>query len=239
MKSKNLVSLSVAAVFLVLSITGLLIYFGQGNHVVDHLHAWFGVLFFGAAVFHIVNNWASLVGYSRERRTGGIRRELIIPAVVVALFVLGVSLDWPVFKDLGNAGKTLVRGERKRPAPLAGAAADSVARVLEAQYSRAWTTGDTALLARSVGPNVALVTDSGQLMSMADIRANFQAKPQTYRPERVLSLDENLLMVYGTRLLTGETAQAHRFAHLFKKDRDDWKLISSQILYEPGVVASK
>ncbi|MCY7359767.1 MAG: DUF4405 domain-containing protein [Rudanella sp.] len=43
---------------MVLSITGLQIYFGQGNHFVEHTHAWFGVLFFSAAVFHILNNWS-------------------------------------------------------------------------------------------------------------------------------------------------------------------------------------
>ena len=72
MKSKNLVSLFVAAIFLVLATTGLLIYFGQGSHIVDHTHAWFGMLFVTAAIFHIVNNWSSLEGYSRNRRTGSL-----------------------------------------------------------------------------------------------------------------------------------------------------------------------
>ncbi|MBC7572531.1 MAG: DUF4405 domain-containing protein, partial [Spirosoma sp.] len=77
MKAKNLVSLSVSAAFAVLSVTGLLIYFGQGNHTIDHTHAWFGVLFVSAAGFHIVNNWSSIKGYSVNRREGGIRKELI------------------------------------------------------------------------------------------------------------------------------------------------------------------
>jgi hypothetical protein len=129
MKSKNLVSLSVAAVFAVLSTTGLLIYFGQGNHFVEHTHAWFGVLFFSAAVFHIINNWSSLVGYSKDRKSGGIKLELIVPIAVVALFVAGTAFDWPVFKSLANAGKEAFGPKREpRPERLSKMAIDSVVR---------------------------------------------------------------------------------------------------------------
>lgn len=128
MKSKNLVSLSVSASFAVLSVTGLLIYLGQGNHTIDHTHAWFGVLFVGAAVFHIVNNWASIKGYSINRREGGIRRELIWPTLLVALFVVGIALDLPVFKDLANAGKQAFGPKREKKEKLTQTAIDSIAR---------------------------------------------------------------------------------------------------------------
>ena len=113
MKSKNLVSLSVAAVFIVLSITGLLTYFGQESHTVEHTHAWFGVLFVAAAIFHIVNNWASLKGYSTDRKVGGIRRELIVASVVALLFLVGIAANLPGFKALPNGGKVLFG--KKRP----------------------------------------------------------------------------------------------------------------------------
>jgi hypothetical protein len=135
MKSKNLVSLSVAAVFAVLSATGLLIYFGQGNHAIDHTHAWFGMLFFGAAVFHIVNNWTSLKAYSANRKRGGIRRELILPTLIVVLFTVGIAADWPVFKDLANAGKRAFGKPKK--AKLAQPAIDSIARQLVATHTAA------------------------------------------------------------------------------------------------------
>ncbi|RYF77734.1 MAG: DUF4405 domain-containing protein, partial [Cytophagaceae bacterium] len=128
MKKKNLVSLMVAAVFTVLSVTGLLIYFGQSNHTIDHTHAWFGMLFFAAAVFHIVNNWSSIKGYSTDRRTGGIKRELVISALVVVVFAGGIAADLPVFKDLANAGKKLFRPERPEKRGMPKAAIDSIAR---------------------------------------------------------------------------------------------------------------
>ncbi len=154
MKSKNLVSLSVAAVFTVLSVTGLLIYFGQSNHTIDHTHAWFGIMFLSAAVFHIVNNWPSLKSYSTDRKAGGIKRELTLPALIVALFVLGISLDWPVFKDLANAGKRAFGPKREKKEALSPAAIDSVARQLmaaDAAFAGATIAFDTtALLADNV-----------------------------------------------------------------------------------------
>jgi Domain of unknown function (DUF4405) len=135
MKAKNLVSLSVAAVFAVLSGTGLLIYFGQSNHTIDHTHAWFGILFFGAAVFHIVNNWPSLKAYSTDRKAGGVRRELVLPSAVVLLFTLGIALDWPVFKDLANAGKKAFGPKREKKAALSPVAIDSIARLTLTQHA--------------------------------------------------------------------------------------------------------
>jgi len=128
MKKKNLVSLMVAAVFTVLSVTGLLIYFGQSNHTVDHTHAWFGMLFFTAAVFHIVNNWSSLKGYSTDRRTGGLKRELVVSALVVVVFVGGIAADLPVFKDLANAGKKVFGPARPEKRGLSKTVIDSIAR---------------------------------------------------------------------------------------------------------------
>lgn len=130
MKQKNLVSLMVAAVFTVLSVTGLLIYFGQSNHTVDHTHAWFGMLFFTAAVFHIINNWASIKGYSTDRRTGGIKRELVIAALVAVVFTGGIAADLPVFKDLANAGKKMFRPEKPPQRGMPKAVVDSIARQL-------------------------------------------------------------------------------------------------------------
>jgi hypothetical protein len=116
MKLKNLVSLAVALVFSVLSVTGLLIYFGQGSRGVDHMHAWFGVLFVTAAVFHIVNNWSSLVGYTVARRSGKIQKEIWLPALVVGIFAFGIGFNLLGLDALGNAGKNLVNGPRK-PGP--------------------------------------------------------------------------------------------------------------------------
>lgn len=195
MKSKNLVSLSVAAVFAVLSITGLLIYFGQGNHFVEHTHAWFGVLFFSAAVFHIINNWSSIKGYSTDRKTGGIKRELIIPVAIVALFVAGTALDWPVIKDLANAGKQAFGPKREpRPERLSKTAIDSVARPFVAartgvdaqtiQFDTMAALSETVIMAQGTASSPAAGT----------------AAASTVRFTQVLTLDKNEWKVAAEQL---------------------------------------
>lgn len=172
MKSKNLVSLSVAAVFVVLSTTGLLIYLGQGNHTIDHTHAWFGVMFFGAAVFHIVNNWPSLKGYSASRKTGRLQQELILPGLIVLLFVVGIAADWPVFKDLANAGKKAFGPARPPKETLSPVAIDSIARKLVAEHNtvdaQSIRFDTTALLADNV--IMAQGTASGAKPDTASVR---------------------------------------------------------------------
>lgn len=182
MKSKNLVSLSVAAVFAVLSVTGLLIYLGQGNHTIDHTHAWFGVLFFCAAVFHIINNWPSIKGYSTDRKTGGIKRELILPSAIVLLFVVGIALDWPVFKDLANAGKKAFGPKREKKESLSKTAIDSIARQVVATQTKVDAQSIRFDTTAALGDNVIMAqgTASGPTPDTT-----------TFRFTQVLTLDKN------------------------------------------------
>ena len=231
MKSKNLVSLSVAAVFFVLSITGLLIYFGQGGYVIDHTHAWFGILFATVAVFHIVNNWASIVGYSKNRRTGSIQKELVFPVVIVAVFAAGIGFDLPVFKKLGNAGKDLVRGERPRGGPMEQPKVDSIANAVETAYATAYTKGDTAALANVLPIKTALLTEAGTILSGSDIQKNIlkRTDPEVVKTkvDRAESLDDHTIMVYGTST-NSTTTSPSVFSHLLKEQDKKWMIVAAQ-----------
>ncbi|WP_077919312.1 DUF4405 domain-containing protein [Spirosoma sp. 209] len=182
MKSKNLVSLSVAAVFAVLSVTGLLIYLGQGNHTIDHTHAWFGVLFFGAAVFHIINNWSSIKGYSVSRRTNSVQRELIIPSLITVVFVVGIAADWPVFKDLANAGKKAFGRSKPKKEALSQTTVDSIARRLIADHDKVDAQSIRFDTTAVLGENVIVAQGTAS-----------HAKPDTttFRFTDVLSLEGN------------------------------------------------
>jgi hypothetical protein len=224
MKSKNLVSLSVALVFLVLSVTGLLIYFAQGSHAVEHIHAWFGILFVGAAVFHIVNNWSSLKGYTKDRRTGGIRREFVLPLLVALVFTVGIAIDLPVFGKLANAGKTLVWGNKPRGGPMAQTAVDSVARVVETAYANACSAGDTAALSTVFSKNATVWTGSGE------VRAS-DALPKgkvVNSVQRAMAMDDNVIVVHGTstRAVPAETVV---FTHVLKRQENAWQIVAAQL----------
>ncbi len=186
MKYKNLVSLCVSAAFAVLSVTGVLIYLGQGNHTIDHTHAWFGVLFVSAAVFHIVNNWSSIKGYSVNRREGGIRKELILPVLLVLLFVVGIALDWPVFKDLANAGKQAFGPKKEKKEKLTQVAIDSIARSNLA--------GRLSVDAQSIRFDTTAALTDNVIMAQGTAR-RLQPDTSTVRFTQVLTLDNKIWSV--------------------------------------------
>lgn len=235
MKSKNLVSLSVAAVFAVLATTGLLIYFGQGSHIVDHTHAWFGFLFVAASVFHIVNNWSSLVGYTKNRRTGRIQKEFVLPALVVIVFAAGISFDVPVFDKLANAGKNLVRGNQPKKGPMAQATADSIARAVEMAYVNAYNSSDTAALATVLPRKTVTLTQAGTMLSGLDIQHNLlkqtTAEKLTTKIDKAEVVDDELIVVRGTTTSSTMPATPTVYTHVLKGQDKKWQIIAAQRAY--------
>lgn len=116
MKTKNLISLTIAFCFVIMSISGLFLYFGQKEwHAIETLHILFGVIFLGFAFFHILNNWSSITGYSKSKREGTWQKELKVAAGIFAIFLIGGSLEVEPFMALAHGGKRLFGGKRERP----------------------------------------------------------------------------------------------------------------------------
>ena len=103
MKRKNIISLSVAFAFLSLSITGILLYIKQKAHAVEITHTVFGLIFVGFAIFHIVNNWSSITGYSKERTSGIFKKEFIIAFLVFGVVLAGTASE--ILEPVAEAGK--------------------------------------------------------------------------------------------------------------------------------------
>lgn len=110
MKRKNIISLSVAFAFLSLSITGILLYIKQKAHAVEITHTIFGLIFVGFAVFHIINNWSSIMGYSKEKKSGKFQKEFTIAALVFGVVLIGTVTE--VLEPVAEAGRMLAP---KRP----------------------------------------------------------------------------------------------------------------------------
>ncbi|MBD2755577.1 DUF4405 domain-containing protein [Spirosoma validum] len=231
MKSKNLVSLFVAVIFLVLAVTGLLIYFGQGSHIVDHTHAWFGILFVTAAIFHIVNNWSSLKGYTKNRRTGGIQKEFVAPAIVAIVFAAGIGFDVPVFDKLANAGKNLMRGDKPRPESMPQSTVDSIANSVETAYANAYTKGDTAALAAIMPVKTAVTTEAGTILRGSDLQQNIlkRTAPEVIKTkvDNAEALDDHLIIVRGT--FTNSTVTTPSvYTHVLKEQNKKWQIVAAQ-----------
>lgn len=116
MKSKNIISLSVAFAFLALSITGILLYVKQKSHAFEITHTIFGLTFIGFAIFHIINNWSSIIGYSKERRSGKIQKELIVSGIAFAVLLAGGLTE--VLEPVAEAGKIFAGKRPPRPTQL-------------------------------------------------------------------------------------------------------------------------
>lgn len=116
MKNKNFVSLSLSLTFLTLSVTGLLLYLVKHNKETTSIHVVFGLLFLSFAVFHISNNWSSLIGYAKSRTGGSIQKELLLSVLIVGIFLAGTWLRIPPFGEIEELGEEIRNGdgERKR-----------------------------------------------------------------------------------------------------------------------------
>lgn len=92
MKRKNFISLSLAFIFLFLSISGILMYLKQKAHAVEMAHTIFGLLLVGFAIFHISNNWGSLKLYSKDKVTRSWKKELMLAGVgAIGILVLAAT----------------------------------------------------------------------------------------------------------------------------------------------------
>lgn len=235
MKTKNFVSLSVAVVFAVLATTGLLIYFGQGTHVVEHTHAWFGILFVTAATFHIINNWSSIVGYTKNRRTGSVQKEFVLPALTAVVFAAGIGFGVPVFDKLANAGKELVRGKQPQKGPLTQPAVDSIARAVETAYADALSRADTAALAAVLSRKWSGLTVVETRLGGTEpvVKSAKPSAPNAIKTsvDHAEALDDNVIVVHG--VLDGilddtDGTPPTVYTHVLKKQDDRWQIVTGQ-----------
>jgi hypothetical protein len=121
MKNKNFISLSMALAFMSLSVTGLLLYLVKHNKTTTSIHVVFGLLFLSFAIFHILNNWSSLVSYTKSRSTGSIQKEFILSFAVAGIFLVGTWANLPPFGEiepLGGKIRNMGGGDRKREARI-------------------------------------------------------------------------------------------------------------------------
>lgn len=114
MNKKKLVSFGVAAIFLALGTTGLLLYLVQHNKPTKVIHTTFGLFFVAVAIFHIVNNWSSLVSYLKDKGVIKLNREFILVILLAAGSVVGAGLMLPPFEFIEEFGEELRSGDRPR-----------------------------------------------------------------------------------------------------------------------------
>ena len=79
MQKKNIVTPATIALFLAISISGIMLFYHLKSNWVHEAHEWIGMAFVIAALWHATMHWRSVKGYVKRR----------VSVVVLALFVLG------------------------------------------------------------------------------------------------------------------------------------------------------
>ena len=105
-----------AFAFLALSITGLSIFVKFQPGFVKVTHVVFGLIFVGFAIFHILNNWSSIVSYSKEKKSGKFQKEIIIAASVFGVVLIGGVTE--ILEPVAEFGRIFEGGRPPRQEKL-------------------------------------------------------------------------------------------------------------------------
>lgn len=114
---KKIVSLTLAFSFLVMSITGIMLYivpkgkvaywanwkmFGLTKEQYGDIHITSMILFLVIAIWHIYNNWKPLINYIRDttKKITLFKTELLIAITINILFVVGTLIEVQPFKTV-------------------------------------------------------------------------------------------------------------------------------------------
>lgn len=121
LNNKRLTSLVAFTTFIVMTITGIVLYFvpeGRVAYWVDwkfigltktgwgNIHIISSIAFAVAGVFHLYFNWKPLVNYLSGKLTGGLKfnRELILASVITVLLIIGSIAPFPPFNYIIDFG---------------------------------------------------------------------------------------------------------------------------------------
>jgi len=124
MKTRRVITLTVLLSFLVLSLSGLLMFVSPQGRVaywsrwtlvgltkeqLTAIHTTVMVLFLAAAIWHVVLNWKAILGYLRNRskQIRVLTPEFGVALALTSLFVAGPLADVAPFRQYLNAGESL------------------------------------------------------------------------------------------------------------------------------------
>lgn len=99
--SRPILSALLSLIFVVLAITGIMMFFKIRLLSSETLHIWLGMAFVVAGVLHLIKNWKGFIGYFQKRSTLG---ALAFGCGVVALFIL-IPLVSPQDKGVNPKGQ--------------------------------------------------------------------------------------------------------------------------------------
>ncbi|BAP55923.1 hypothetical protein THII_1626 [Thioploca ingrica] len=86
---KKLATPLAMALFMVIAVSGTMMFFHVGEGLVRELHEWLGIAFVAAATLHVYRNWLSFKKYFQQRLLGAV---LALTVVITLAFVAPAGL---------------------------------------------------------------------------------------------------------------------------------------------------
>lgn len=110
---KHVVSLIIGFIFLIMGLTGILLYIKQKNEQIENSHTIFGLLFIVMVIFHMYNNWKSIKNYSTKKESKGLSKTLVF--VLVGGVVVLVMAMTEVLEPIAEFGRLFAPKRGPRP----------------------------------------------------------------------------------------------------------------------------
>lgn len=114
MKTRKLVSISIAILILIVSITGILMYLKPYYKITASIHTLFGFLFFTITILHISNNIKPLKMYSTNSKKNFVSMPFILISSAIGIILMGLMFGIPSFHkvyDFGNEYRNSLQGK--------------------------------------------------------------------------------------------------------------------------------
>lgn len=99
--SRPLVSLFMFAGLIAIVVTGVLSYLLRYSNLLSAVHTIFGLLFISYSMFHLKNNWRSLISYLKNAVN---KKTWYIALSIMPLTVIGIFFELPPFKTIIDIG---------------------------------------------------------------------------------------------------------------------------------------
>ncbi|WP_442267492.1 DUF4405 domain-containing protein [Tenacibaculum sp. ZS6-P6] len=115
MKLRKIISISIAISFMVLCITGILMYTKPFYKITASIHTVFGFLFTLMAIIHMRNNIKPLKMYSVNKKNNFLSIPLITSLVVMGVLITGILLNISGFNtvyEYGNEYRNSLEGKK-------------------------------------------------------------------------------------------------------------------------------
>lgn len=221
MKTRRVITLTVLLSFVVLSLSGLLMFVSPQGRVaywsrwtlvgltkeqLTSIHTTVMVLFLAAAIWHVVLNWRAILGYLRNRskQVRVLTPEFGVALALTSLFVVGPLADVAPFRQYLDAGESLKSAwEAESGSPPWGHAEESTLARFCQRMEDLERSDNQRLIAIDCDAAVQALRDEGLAVQSTDQRIVDIAEANGTTPQDISAI------VLGTaRPLTPEEAAA-------------------------------